>query len=223
VDRKAPFRRITYGIGIYRHLSIAEDNIQQVAALSRRLLVAAMFGLIAFPIWLLVIRRCMPFWLLPKDGHWQFPTLLAVVIVAFPPIWIFTLVCLKPLGRALLIVCTAILAGVLLIVPDLRLVPIPAVESTVVSVLVKMHSDLASRPARTDSTATLSDTETPLPIKRFYDVQYHHADKSIGAVLTPAARSCGCVRNFTIDENGKVHYTYDSRAANADDPVVPLE
>ena len=123
--------------------------------------------------------------------------------------------------RIVLIGCSVALLLVLLMGTDRRLVPIPAVESSAVRILIQMHSALSTR------TAPIIDPN--LPVGRFYKFEYRQTSGANGtakivavATLNAAARSCGCVRNFAIDDSGRVHYTGTSRDPEASDPVVPI-
>ena len=184
-------------------------------------------------LWFLFNRPCLPFWLSLNAGHWEFPALTAVIVLSLPSMWLFIFICLGWRQRAILGVWTVIAVLLFLAIPDKRLIPTPAAESSVVGALVKMQSLLQAdkiNHSRLGFSETLPKLAPSFPIERFYQFEYRPERSPDGTVdrfeiaasLTAGARSCGCIRSFVIGSEGDVHYTSDSRSATARDAVLDI-
>ena len=133
--------------------------------------------------------------------------------------------------RMIFLICTTTALCLWMVIPDQRLIPIPAMESSAVKTLIKMQLSLYAEKAKLEQRGfgpTLPAIEKTFPIQRYYSFEYfpHRSTTGvidsfeIGATLMPRARQCGCIRSFLMTSDGNIHYTADLRPAIASDLVV---
>jgi hypothetical protein len=169
---------------------------------------AALIGLTVLFLWFLALRKCLMFW----PWNW------AAIIVLLPPALLFTFILVNGKGRVVLIIAV-LLCGHFFLPPHLDPMPIAASESGAVRILVLMSR---SPVLRKQSSAIEDEAELSGWVGQFYRFERQQDENEVSAILLPIARSCGCVRNFTITSDGVLHYTMEPRPAGKKDPKVEI-
>ena len=162
----------------------------------------------------LLLKNCLQFW----------SVFSIVIILILPWIVLFPLIALRGAKRAIIPVLLVI-AGIISLMPHWNPMPIAASEANAVGVLLRMRTAAQTDRGRR-AQAVISDISSKpgFPLLRLYRFEYEEESNGfrVAAVLTPQARSCGCIRNFAIASDGTVHYTSEPRAATPDDPIVDV-
>lgn len=162
----------------------------------------------------LAMRTCLLLWVSFK----------ALVIFVLPWIFVFLVIGLRGWKRVV-IPSLIVTVGIISLMPHFNPMPIAATESGAVGALVRIRTAMEGDRSRSVE-AIIGDvlSKQDSRLQRFYRFAYEGGQNGyqIGAVLTPQARSCGCLRNFMIGDEGVVHYTMEPHPATQTDPVVDI-
>ena len=182
-----------------------------------RWVLASAISAFGFALWFLLLRPCFQLWV-------SFKAFEAFVILTLPWIVIFLSISLRGWKR-FVIPPLLVAAAFISLMPEFNPMPIAATESGAVFALVRIRTIIENnRSGSVDAVLRDVQSKQDSRLRRFYRFEYEKARNGyrIAAVLTPKARSCGCIRNFVIGDDGIVHYTMELRAATQADPAVDI-
>src|SRR6266496_354321 len=163
---------------------------------------------------------------LDRDGCWlHLHGTRGLTVFAFPWLWLVLLFGLKMNGRFSLVALTLL---ALLFWPHVDTAHAAAAESRAVGTLRQLRSALESYKVEQHQAAyprTLPNMSA-YPFQNTYRFEYSPSVSSDGTIVnyvikaTPARRSCGCTRTFTIVADGRLYYTLEERAATVSDQLL---
>lgn len=179
-----------------------------------RWILAFTVSILGLALWFLISRACLSLW---YSSKW-------LVILSLPWIFVFLVIGLRGWKRVV-IPSLILTVGIISLMPHFNPVPNGAIESGAVGALVRIRTAIERNRSRSVA-AIIGDvlSKQDPRLQRPYRFTYEGVPNGyqIGAVLTPQARSCGCVRNFVIGNDGVVHYTLEPHPATQTDPVVDI-
>jgi hypothetical protein len=165
---------------------------------------------------------------LNRDGCWLVlrGSRIALTIFFFPWLWLLLLLGFKAKGRMILIAFTIVGA---LFWPIVETTYIAVAESSTIGRLRQLQAALEIYKVNHKEQGypqNLPNLTSTYPVEKAYRFVYVPSRSPDGAITsyliqaTPLCGPCGCTRNFTINDGGKVYFTDEGRAATISDNLL---
>jgi hypothetical protein len=164
---------------------------------------------------------------LNRDGCWFYLRgTRGLTVFVLPWLWLLLMFGFRMKGRIVLVFLT--LLGVLFW-PHIDTVSFAAAESSAVATLRQLRSTVESHEVEQQHPRyprTLPEMEPAYPLWNAYRFEYVPSVSANGTIdayiikATPLRRSCGCIRSFTIAEDGRLYVTLEERAATVSDQLL---